>query len=79
MHDPSQHIHFEGPVLVARPGSDLGFLTERKLGLNRTELLEARKERRKTLYAMAEAAAKKTAIPSKRQPPRSGQKAAELE
>lgn len=65
-HEPSDHLHFEGTALVPRPGSDIGFLTERRLSLNRVELIEARKRRRDSLYTMAEAAAKNTNVDKKR-------------
>jgi len=43
--DPSEHLWFVGVFVFAKPGSDVGELTERRLDLNRDDLLERRKER----------------------------------
>ena len=53
-HEPSDHLHFEGPVIIPWPGNDLGFNTVKELDLNRAKLLENRKRRRNDLYNIAE-------------------------
>jgi len=43
--DPAQHVWFLGEVMWPRPGSAPGVVTEYILQLNRTDLVERRKER----------------------------------
>lgn len=43
--DPEDHFLFLGPVVVPRPGSDVGLITEKLLRLNRSDLIERRLER----------------------------------
>jgi HNH endonuclease len=43
--EPSDHLMAEGPMVIRRPGSDSGMITEQRLRLNRPALLERRTER----------------------------------
>lgn len=43
--EPDVHLWFVGAFVFGRPGSDVGVLAERRLDLNRDDLLERRKER----------------------------------
>jgi len=50
--DPEQHLWFQGAMVFQHPGSDEGALTERRLQLNRDDLLERRAERLKGLMVL---------------------------
>lgn len=43
--EPSEHFMAAGPMVLRLPHSDRGLVTERRLGLNRSKLIERRKER----------------------------------
>jgi 5-methylcytosine-specific restriction endonuclease McrA len=47
--DPEDYLWFAGALVFGRPGSDDGMLSERRLKLNRDDLLERRSERLKGL------------------------------
>jgi hypothetical protein len=50
--DPQAHLMFIGPMLIARPGSDPGFLTTTLLELHRTELFQRRLERIQRIWPL---------------------------
>ncbi|GBQ46048.1 HNH endonuclease [Komagataeibacter europaeus] len=58
--NPDDHFTFEGPVIIPKPGSDLAFMSETTLKLNRSELIEYRKNRKNDLYYLVEALRKST-------------------
>jgi uncharacterized protein (TIGR02646 family) len=47
--EPCEHIIFSGPMLIYCRGSSKGFLTSKKLDLNRASLIERRKEKIESL------------------------------
>ncbi|WEQ50994.1 HNH endonuclease [Komagataeibacter oboediens] len=58
--NPDDHFAFEGPVIIPKPGSDIGFASEKQLKLNRAELIEYRKKKRDDIYFLIEAFRKST-------------------
>jgi len=56
--EPSEHFFFEGPLFLPIPGSDPALLTETILKLNRSELLERRKEKIRYLAKSLDALAR---------------------
>lgn len=48
--EPMAHFFFEGPLLFPMPGDEIAQLTEAKIKLNRSELIEKRKERIQNLH-----------------------------
>ena len=50
--DPSVHLWVIGEFVWPAPGSDLGIVAERTLGLNRADLLDRRRDRLKDLIAL---------------------------
>lgn len=51
--DPSDHLFALGPMIFRRQSSDLGFIAERRLDLNRTALLIRRVERLQAISNIA--------------------------
>lgn len=52
--DPAEHLVAYGPMIFRHPASNIGLITERRLDLNRTPLLERRKERLQSIALIAD-------------------------
>ncbi|QLD23183.1 HNH endonuclease [Micromonospora carbonacea] len=50
--DPDEHLIFVGSLVFSRPGSDVGAVTVLKLGLSRSDLVEARKRRLESISSL---------------------------
>jgi hypothetical protein len=58
---PDQHLAAYGPVVMRLPTSDRGLVTQRRLDLNRAELVERRKERLEQVATLLDQLARSTA------------------
>ncbi|HEY1773837.1 MAG TPA: HNH endonuclease [Gammaproteobacteria bacterium] len=61
--EPNDHLLFSGPSLFPHPESDLGFVSENTLELNRAELLERRIERLRKILMLVKSS-KNTSTPA---------------
>lgn len=58
---PDDHLAAFGPMVMRRPTSDRGLVTQRRLDLNRAELIERRKERLEQVATLLDQRARTTA------------------
>ncbi len=64
--EPAEHLLFVGPVVLERPGSELGYRSVQKLELSRPALIEQRTERIRALAPLVSVWAKEQSAETKR-------------